>query len=104
MKDDRNDFQDQAFTGLPYPLTAPEGSETIFEETLTEDSAATLLRLLDELSDIIMHWKSIAHAERMKLSSGRITPEMPMEFRAGVAQGMDNAARDVENLLVRIGH
>ncbi len=93
----------QEFAGLPYPLTPPEGSEEVIEEMMAEDATAVLARLLDELNDLIVVWKATVHAERAKLATGQASPEMPMEFRAGLAQGLENAAEDVENVLAKIG-
>lgn len=94
----------QEFAGLPYPLAAPEDGEEMLKDTLTEDTSAVLARLMDDLTDVIMTWRSIVHTERAKLSTGHPPHDLPMEFRAGLAQGLENAATDIENLLAKMGH
>ena len=96
-------IQNQEFAGLPYPLTPPEGSEEAIQEMIAEDATAVLARLLDELNDAIMVWKASIHAERAKLASGHAPHDLPMEFRAGLAQGLETAAQDIENVLAKIG-
>jgi hypothetical protein len=98
-----DDVQNPEFAGLPYPLTAPEGGDIALEAELAEDTSAVMARLIDDLSDVIMTWKSAVRSERAKLATGQLIHDMPMEYRAGLAQGLEQAAQDLETVLGKIG-
>jgi hypothetical protein len=88
---------------MPYPLEAPQDAEKVLTEMLPEDTTAVLARLLDDLSDLVANWKVTAHGERRKLGATHPPHDVPMEFRAGRAEGLENAAHDVEMALAKIG-
>lgn len=103
MKPQEQELTRPEFERMPYPLEAPEEAEELLKETLSEDATAVLARLLDDLSDLVETWKATAHHERKKLAQTHPPHDVPMEYRAGMAEGLEKAIREIEMVLARIG-
>lgn len=90
------------FERMPYPLTPPEEMEAVGEEVPDTEAPIILRDLLSDLETLVEKWKTASHQERMKLSSAHPAHDVPMEYRAGTVEGLQEAIRDVEKLLAEV--
>jgi hypothetical protein len=86
------------FDRLPYPLT-PLESDEVSEAILEQEQAIDLNKLLLDLQELIQDWRDTCISERITLSKTHEAAHLPLEFRAGLAQGLESAAADLERVM-----
>lgn len=87
------------FDRLPYPLTPLEDTEEIYQTASGLEVAVDVDQLLDDLENLIQHWRDACDSERRKLTRPHESGDLPLEYRAGLAQGLENAAAELERVL-----
>jgi hypothetical protein len=98
------DYEDALFgelERLPYPLAAPANVEAALK-ALGEEAPSVFAGLFADLHDLTLRWNSIANRERGKLSQHHPSHDLPMEYRAGLAEGLEKAAHDLERTLHKV--
>jgi len=86
------------FDRLPYPLTPLENDE-VYEAIAEQEETIDLNKLLFDLQELIQDWRDTCCAERSSLSKTHEAAHLPLEFRAGLAQGLESAAADLERVM-----
>lgn len=87
------------FDRLPYPLTPLEDVEEVYQTTPELEAVVDVDRLLDDLRELVQNWRDACRSERRTLSKPHVTGDLPLEYRAGLAQGLENAAAELERVL-----
>jgi hypothetical protein len=86
------------FDRLPYPIT-PLESEEAYEAIAEQEETIDVNKLLFDLQELIQDWRDTCCSERSSLSKTHEVAHLPLEFRAGFAQGLENAAAELERVL-----
>jgi hypothetical protein len=90
----------QEFERLPYPLTPLEENQETFKTTAYPEVSIDIL--VDYLQELICTWKDTCHTERRALTRPYRIGDVSLDYRAGVAKGLEDAAADLERVLAEI--
>lgn len=96
------EFEHPEFEHLPYPLTPPEDIPEVSQEISGEEASLILTELLLDLHELVEKWRTTSFNERSELSASHAPHAIPLEYRAGMADGVENAARDLGEILNRV--
>jgi hypothetical protein len=91
------------FDRLPYPIT-PLESEEAYEAIAEQEETIDVNKLLFDLQELIQDWRDTCCSERSSLSKTHEAAHLPLEFRAGLAQGLESAAADLERVMMGTRH
>lgn len=87
------------FDRLPYPLTPLEDAEESYQTASGLEAVVDVDRLLNDLEDLIQRWRDACGSERRQLTRPHESGDLPLEYRAGLAQGLEDAAAELERVL-----
>jgi hypothetical protein len=81
-----------------YPLTPPEDLEEMHEVVKLQEVIEVDVLVYD-LEELILKWRDLCSAQRKSLSKPHKSGDLPVEYRSGMAQGLEDAAADLERAL-----
>jgi len=67
--------------------------------TSRRDYTVDMEFVLDELRELVQVWRDVCHAERKALTEPREKHPLPLEYSAGLAQGLEKAAAELERII-----
>jgi hypothetical protein len=92
----------QEFDRLPYPLTPLEDLQEIYTTTSYPEENIDSGVLLDYLRELAHNWRHACQEQRKALSRPYQIGSLSLEYRAGLAQGLEDAAADLERMLAEM--
>jgi hypothetical protein len=91
----------QEFDRLPYPLTPLEDQEVYTTASYQEVNINAGV-LLDYLQELVHNWRHSCQEQRKALSRPYQIGSLSLEYRAGLAKGLEDAADDLERVLAEL--
>ncbi|GEM_PF-5453844 len=84
---------------LPFPLGPPEQIEEWNKALGIRRYVVSSDKILEDLRELVEKWRDTCCAERRALSAPRERHALPLEYSAGLAQGLECAAADLEKVI-----
>ncbi len=84
---------------LPFPLGPPEQIEEWNKALASRRIVVAADKVLEDLRELVEKWRDTCYAERKALTGPREIHALPLEYSAGMAQGLECAAADLEKVI-----